>query len=144
METNHKYETVLALDVGEKRIGVARAHLSALFPQAVTTLEHPERFADDIAALCESEQASALVVGLPRGLGGQDTAQTAKVREFVAALEPRLQIPVYWSDEALTSEKAEAELRGRGKPYVKADIDALAAVYILEDYIKEHPENLSA
>jgi putative Holliday junction resolvase len=140
METNPKYETILALDVGEKRIGVARAHLDALFPTPLTTLEQPERFIEDILGLAASEKASALVVGLPRGLDGQSTAQTAAVQTFVTKLETRLSIPVYWSDEAMTSAHAEAELRARGKPYTKANIDALAAVYILEDHLREHPE----
>jgi putative Holliday junction resolvase len=140
METRRNFETILALDVGEKRIGVARAHLSALLPAPLTTLEQPELFIDDIVSLVASEKAAALVVGLPRGLSGQDTPQTETVRHFVEGLEPKLDIPVYWSDEAVTSEKAEAELRSRGRPYAKADIDALAAVYILEDYIKEHPQ----
>ena len=142
--TDAIYETLLALDVGEQRIGVARARLDALFPQPLTTLENPERFVEDIAALCEAEKAAAIVVGLPRGLSGQDTAQTAAVQEFGKRLESVLAIPVYWNDEAVTSVAAETELRGRGKPYTKADIDALAAVYILEDFLSEHPEYFHA
>jgi putative Holliday junction resolvase len=142
MEANRKSDTILALDVGEKRVGVARAHLDALFPAPLVTLDRPEQFIDDIIALVTSENASAVVVGLPRGLSGQDTGQTAAVRTFVAELEPRLAVPVYWNDEAVTSEHAEAELRARGKPYAKADIDALAATYILEDYIREHRQEI--
>ncbi|MDB5182051.1 MAG: putative Holliday junction resolvase, partial [Candidatus Saccharibacteria bacterium] len=78
METNPKLETLLALDVGERRIGVARAHLSVLMPQPLTTLDKPERFFDDIIALCTSEGASALVIGRPRGLNGQETEQTRR------------------------------------------------------------------
>jgi putative Holliday junction resolvase len=140
METSRNLETLLAIDVGEKRIGVARAHLSVPFPGPLTTLEDPENFVDDIVRLCQEEKAAALIVGQPRGLNGQETAQTAAVRNFVATLEPKLSIPVYWSDEAVTSAKAEEELRARGKPYAKADIDALAAVYILEDFIKGNPK----
>jgi putative Holliday junction resolvase len=140
METNRKIETLLSLDVGERRIGVARAHLSVLLPQPLTTLEVPERFIEDILALCQSERAAAVVVGRPRGLNGQETEQTRHVAQFGSRLESQLQIPVYWTDEAVTSAQAEAELRGRGKPYQKGDIDALAATYILEDFIREHPE----
>lgn len=138
METHRKLQVLLGLDVGEKRIGVARAHLDAPFPGPLTTLENPDEFLTDIVRLVAQEGAAALVIGLPRGLNGQETAQTAWVRDFVARLQPQLDIPVYWRDEAVTSVRAEAELRGRGKPYQKADIDALAAVYILEDYIKDN------
>jgi putative Holliday junction resolvase len=133
-------ETILAFDVGEKRIGVARAHLQALFPAPLMTLEDPARFIADIVALVSTEKAGFVVLGLPRGLGSQETDQTRRVQDFGRHLEAALTVPVYWNDEAVTSEKAEAELRKRGKSYTKADIDALAAVYILEDFIQSHPE----
>ncbi|HSH18375.1 MAG TPA: Holliday junction resolvase RuvX [Candidatus Saccharimonadales bacterium] len=135
MPQGNPYETILAFDVGARRIGVARAHLQALFPQPLTTLDAPDRFVEDIVALCQSERAGAIVIGLPRGMSGQDTAQTTAVRAFGERLQEQLQIPVYWTDEALTSAKAEAELQMRGRPYVRGDIDALAATYILEDFI---------
>src|SRR5690348_113059 len=99
MEANPKPETILALDVGERRIGIARAHLSAPFPGPLTTLENPDSFIDDIIHLVDAEKAGAVVVGLPRGMDGQDTAQTEWVRNFVSRLEPKLAIPVYWNDE---------------------------------------------
>lgn len=138
MEMIKEYETLLALDVGERRIGVAKAHLQAAFPGPLCTLENPTAFIQDILALCESEKAAALIIGMPRGLSGQDTAQTEFVKRFGAELERQLDIPVYWIDEALTSAKAEEELRGRGQPYAKGDVDALAATYILEDFITSH------
>jgi RNase H-fold protein (predicted Holliday junction resolvase) len=53
-------------------------------------------------------------------------------------LGQKLPLPISWQDEAVTSVRAEEELRARGKPYVREDIDALAATYILEDYLHEH------
>jgi putative Holliday junction resolvase len=138
--------TGIALDVGTKRIGVATADLSVRFAGPLTTLDNPDAFLSEIVQICGNEQAGWLVIGLPRGLDGQDTAQTEMVREFGAQLENSLreaglQIPVYWIDEALTSEKAEAELRSRPanrrNGYVKGDVDALAATYILEDFLTE-------
>lgn len=140
MQAATNKETVLSLDVGEKRIGVARSHLSINLPSPLTTLQHPERFTQDIKDLCKNERAAALVIGLPRSLSGEETPQTATVRKFGASLELELDIPVYWVDEAVTSRQAEAELLARGKPYSKSDIDALAAVYILEDFLRDNPE----
>lgn len=136
------HATALALDVGAARIGVARANLSVRFAGPLITLDQPESFLDDIVHLCKSEDAAWLVIGLPRGINGQETAQTARVQAFGAEVAARLkqsdlQLPVYWIDEALTSVKAEQELAARGKPYVKGDIDALAATFILDDYLKE-------
>lgn len=138
-------KAALALDVGEKRIGVAVANLGVRFAGPLTTLENPKTFLKDISALCEAEGVGLLVLGLPRGLEGQDTAQTERVKRFGAQLGDFLgaaghALPLYWVDEALTSEKAEKELRaraGKRQHYQKVDIDALAATYILEDFLKE-------
>jgi putative Holliday junction resolvase len=136
----HLHKTLLALDVGERRIGVALASLQARLASPLTTLIRGEASMQDIQTLVDSHDAVLVVVGLPRGLDGQHTAQTIAVEEFKAALEQTLSVPVHWQDEALTSKQAEAELERRGRPYKKEDIDALSATFILEDFINEHPE----
>jgi putative Holliday junction resolvase len=132
--------SILALDVGEKRIGVATATLQARLSSPLTTLQRSEATPDDIERLLLEHQAVALVLGLPRGLDGQHTGQTTAVENFAKTLEPSLDIPLYWQDEAVTSVRAEEELQARGKPYRKEDIDALSATYILEDFMRDHPE----
>lgn len=135
--------SVLALDVGEKRIGVAHAGIPALLPRPLSTLTNSDQIVHDILALIQEQRAVALVMGLPRGLQGQETAQTRIVEEFGHTLEEHLSIPLYWQDEAVTSRQAEEELKARGKPYEKGDIDALAATYILEDFLHEHKEKFA-
>lgn len=129
---------LLALDVGERRIGVARAVAGVGIAGPLTTVEQSDRIMDDLQKLLDENHAMVLVVGLPRGLDGQETAQTRLVRQFAARLGTRFDIPIALQDEALTSRKAEAELDARRTPYAKADVDALAAAYILEDYMHEH------
>jgi putative Holliday junction resolvase len=126
---------ILALDVGDRRIGVARAGVEARLAQPLTTLLHDDDIWQTLARLIEEQQADTVVVGLPRGLDGQETAQTGVARAFAGTLEQRLKVAVYLQDEAVTSKRAETELNARGKPYQKGDIDALAATYILEDYL---------
>lgn len=133
-------EYVLALDVGSRRIGVAIAHTIARLPSPLKTLERNEHSVQDIVQLVSYEHAGAVVVGLPRGLDGQDTDQTRDTQAFTDELTKLLSVPVYQTDEALTSVKAEAELGAKGGNYQKADVDALAAVYILEDFLHEHSE----
>ncbi len=139
MQTLTDSETILALDVGERRIGVAAANNIARLPSPLTTLDHGPQTIKDIQQLVEAQKAGALVVGLPRGLNGQHTMQTVAVEQFVAELRKILTVPLYWQDEALTSRKAEAELEARGKPYNKGDVDALSATYILEDFLRDSP-----
>jgi putative holliday junction resolvase len=130
-------ESVLGLDVGGKRIGVAVASLAARLPQPLTTLPAEDPFAA-LKEIIERENAIRLVVGLPRGLEGQSTDQTAAVQDFVKQLGAKIDLPVDLQDEALTSQKAAAELESRRRPYEKSDIDALAATYILEDWLAEN------
>lgn len=132
--------TILGLDVGTRRIGIARALLSIRMARPLLTLENPDTFLDDIVDLVRQEDAAAVVIGLPRNMSGEDTDQTRLVRAFGTELTAKLDVPVLWTDEALTSQKAEDELAGRGKPYAKGEVDALAATYIVEDYLAEHPE----
>lgn len=125
--------TIIALDVGTVRIGVAIANTIARLPSTYATLTNDERVFEDIAKIIQSESVEQIVVGLPRNLSGDDTDQTRYCRDFAKQLEQYAAVTL--QDEALTSNKAEAELQRRGKPYTKPDIDALAAVYILEDYL---------
>lgn len=130
-------KTILALDVGDKRVGVAVASAAARLPRPLTTLQRGPDFMTALREIIESEQAGELVVGLPRGLDGQDTGQTAATEAFITELQREIDLPVHRQDEALTSHKAEVELATRGGPAAKGDIDALAATYILEDYLAE-------
>jgi putative Holliday junction resolvase len=131
---------VVALDVGTRRIGVAVANNIARIARPLTTITNEEGVMLTIRQLLDAEDACAVVVGLPRGLDGQETQQTALVEQFVGKMKEIVHLPVYFQDEALTSRKAEAELDSRHKPYQKGEIDALAAAYILEDFLQDHSE----
>ena len=123
---------ILSLDVGERRVGVAIANVVARLAHPLTTLDNTDLIWQDIADLVSKEDVETIVVGLPRNLSGDDTAQTQYAREFAAKID---NVEIVFQDEALTSVKAEQELKAKGKPYAKGDIDALAATYILEDYL---------
>lgn len=129
---------VLALDIGTVRIGVAVASADAQIPRPLVTLANGENFTEQLQQLIDNESIGRLVVGLPRGLGGQDTPQTAYVREFTENLQTAVDLPLSFQDEALSSTRARQELEARGKLYQKGDVDALAATYILEDYLIEN------
>jgi putative holliday junction resolvase len=136
MTQTTKVHNILALDVGEKRVGVAATNTLARLPQPYTTLLRDVTFWDELGKIISEESMQEVVVGLPRSLEGNETAQTIATRKFIAEFEERFEIPVQIQDEALTSTKAEQELRARGKKFAKGDVDALAATYILEDYLQ--------
>jgi putative Holliday junction resolvase len=137
---NNQTSNIVALDVGEKRIGVATASVTARLAHPYMTIRRTEQVTHDVVALLDEQRASAVVIGRPLGMQGQETAQTRVIEEFGHQLEQQISVPVYWQDESVTSKHAEAELRKRGKPYEKGDIDALAATYILEDFLHEHQD----
>lgn len=128
---------ILALDVGAVRIGVAIASLSARLPRPLITLQRDDTLYPTLQTIVEVEGITKLIVGFPRGLQGQHTQQTEAIEAFVEELKQHFALPVIMQDEALTSKHAEDELRARGKPYEKEDIDSLAATYILEDYLRD-------
>jgi putative holliday junction resolvase len=132
---------ILALDVGEKRIGVALMRSEVGFPLPLTTLVNDSDIWLALKRLTEANQVGHLVVGLPRNLDGNHTSQTATIEAFVTELQNQIKLPVSLQDEALTSVEAENILRQSGKPYEKADIDAMAASLILADYARSQGVN---
>lgn len=125
----------LALDVGHVRVGVAYANSIARLPRPLTTLAHNETLWGSLDTIITEEQIGYVIVGLPRNLQGDDTAQTVSARAFADEVQKRYHVTVVLQDEALTSRKAEDELAANRKPHAKGAIDALAATYILEDYL---------
>lgn len=128
----------MALDVGTKRIGVAVAHVVARLPRPLTTLAASEQSITEIAELVQREGVCELVVGLPRSIDGSTSEQTRYSQAFAKRLRAAVSVPVHLVDEALTSVEAEAELRG--SKHTKADVDALAACFILERFLEDHQE----
>ncbi len=127
---------ILALDLGEKRIGVARASTVARLAEPLTTLANDEDLANRLAALIKEYDAQLLVIGLPRGMQGQMTAQTKRIQDMAEQLQKKLAIKIHWQDETLTSHQAERELADRKMRYNKPAVDALAATLILEDFLR--------
>ena len=128
-------QAILALDVGEKRIGVAVADPQIRIAIAFDTVAVDGTEYTQITRLIEQQQAKTLVVGYPRNQSGEPTKQTAYVEQFVAHLNAE-GVDIVFQDESLTSVKAEELLNRQRKPYRKEDIDALAASLILQDYLE--------
>jgi len=127
--------TIICLDVGEKRIGVAVADLSVRIAVPFTTIEVDGSEIKDIAELVIKEQADTLVLGYPRNQQGEATTQTEYVENFAELLKD-IDAKVVFQDESLTSVIAEQRLKSHNKPYSKGDIDSQAAAIILQDYLE--------
>ncbi len=127
----------LSLDVGLKRTGIARGSTLAKMAEPLETVE-TEKVITRLGELVNNYGAIGIVVGLPRNLSGNDTAQTSWVRDWVNHAKRKIDLPFYWQDEALTSKIANA----RQKVYKKIhDIDSLAAAIILQDFLDSDEAN---
>lgn len=128
---------ILALDVGQKRIGVAISDGVVPFARSLPTLEVSSTTKDEVNKLLNGYNVTTLVVGYPRQMDGSAGKQAGLVEEFISSLNLSDNIQIVWQDESLTSVKAEEELSKTKPDFKKSEVDALAAIYILEDYLKE-------
>lgn len=135
---DNKPPTIIGLDIGERRIGVATAPANSKLAFPLTTIANDENVFDTLLEVFSAYDVLRCIVGYPRNMHGEVTAQTKVSEVFGEELRRRLDVDTVFQDESLTSRKAEAELDARGKPYEKGDVDALAATYILQDYLESH------
>ena len=132
--------SVIGLDIGTVRVGVARASWPDGIPAPLATIENGPSLMTELRKLISALDCKLIIAGKPRNMAGDDTPQTEYTLRLANEISQRLGLPIYYQDEAITSIKAEAELKQRRKPYTKSDIDSLSATFILEDFIHDHPK----
>lgn len=130
-------QTLVCLDVGEKRIGVAVADTAVRIAVPFETIDVDGSEVEAIATIVIKQNADTIVVGYPRNQSGETTAQTEYVTRFADQLKD-IAANIVFQDESLTSVLAEDQLVKHKRPYTKADIDAQAAALILQDYLETH------
>ena len=129
---------IICLDVGEKRIGVAKADsdIRIATPVGFLTVDGSEW--QEIARLANLNNTNLFVLGLPRSNDGNETKQTLYVRNFAKVLKSKIPTAkISFQDESLTSVEAEQRLKSSKKYYEKGEIDAEAATIILQDFLEQ-------
>lgn len=135
----------LALDYGEKRIGIAVSDSLGITAQGVATLEYKslDKVFPEILKQIHEYHAVQILIGLPLDTEGQEGKQAKKVREFGKGLSAFLQgvgmpLPLIWWDESMSTMEAEAHLLAADVSRAKRRkvIDKLAAVMILKNYME--------
>lgn len=124
---------LLALDPGERRTGVAVSDELGMFahPRPAVMARGQNEVAGAVARLVEEEEVSEVIVGLPLSLSGEDSAQTASVRELIVLLRRTLPVPVTAWDERLSSVQAGRTVKGAGRRRA-GDVDSAAAALVLQ------------
>ena len=128
---------VLAVDYGEKRIGLAVSDPTRTIASPAGFIVRRAGKRPPVAELLRRAQAlevQAFVLGLPLDDNGEETPRAAEVRRVAAAIEERSGMPVTLVDERYTTAaalRAVREMGGstRGR---KGDVDALAATILLQ------------
>ncbi|WP_309400301.1 Holliday junction resolvase RuvX [Cerasicoccus maritimus] len=141
----------LGIDYGEKRIGLSAGDdevcLAVPIPAAVEPTKEARMV--HIAQEIKQRRIGALVVGYPYNMDGSVGFKAKEVDAFIGELEAKFGLPIHRTDERLTSQAAEAQMRtnkpkkSRSKKSVKAkqeerrsgNLDSRAAALILQDYL---------
>ena len=130
---------IMALDLGEKRIGVALSDPTRVIASPHSVLTRKSRLEDAARYnhLIAENGVTLLVVGLPITLGGQERERAAWVRDYAADLAERLPVPIAFWDESLSTVEAQAALRAQGRrgKKLRERVDAVAAAVILQSYL---------
>ena len=140
---------VLGIDYGARRIGLALSDATATLASPWRLVQRPPSEAQtlrlmitEIETLAKDDDGlEAVVVGWPRRLDGSANAQTPIVEAFARALESQVAVPIVLQDERLSSREAESRLAIREADWRKrkANLDAMAAAVILQDYLDGRP-----
>lgn len=133
-----KNKQLLALDIGEVRIGLAIADTSIGIAVPIDTIAMNEvTFRKDIAHLIVSNGITALIVGYPRNQSGEATQQTDYVIKMTSELHD-LGVEIIFQDESLSSVIAKDRLGiTHRRIQDKGVVDAEAAAIILQDYLEQ-------
>jgi putative Holliday junction resolvase len=127
----------LAIDLGDRRIGLAIADPSGIIASPAGVIERRAGKRPPVAEMmrrAETLEAQGFVVGLPLDNNGDETPRCVEARTVAAALESRTGLPVRLIDERFTTAAAHRAIREMGGSTRgrKGDVDALAATVLLQ------------
>lgn len=131
---------IMSVDLGKARTGIAVSDSgeSFAFPKTVITEYNTEKLVQKICACAEDYSAELIVVGLPKNMDGSEGERADECRQIGGKIATASRKNVVMWDERCTTVSAHTALNftdTRGKKR-KAVVDAVAAVIILEDYLK--------
>ena len=134
---------VMALDVGDKTIGVAISDAMLLTAQSRPTIRRKQLKSDieTLHRLAVENEVHQVVVGNPLHMDGRPSPQSQKVAQFAEELEKVLNLPIIFWDERLTSFEAEQHLEQMGLNWRqrREQVDKIAAMIILQNYLDSLP-----
>ena len=123
--------TILAIDYGDKRVGIAYGNSIARIANPSEVFENNDDIYLKLLDLAKELNVQRVVVGLPRNMDGSLGYQALATQEFAGQLGAKLDVPIILQEETLSSLEAK-------QAFPAAPIDAAAAAIILQRYFDEH------
>lgn len=134
--------SILAVDPGSKRIGLALSDPSGSIATPLTVIQHVSRPLDaaTIAQIAREHKAERIVVGQPLDDHGQPTLEGRRAARLAAALRSQIDLPIELWDESFSTQEARAARRAMGvsRSRRRGHMDELAATVILQSYLDAH------
>ena len=128
---------VLALDYGEKKIGIAISDKSRIIASSRDYIHNDISFISNLKKLIHDSDVDEVILGLPIKMDGEDSAQTTRVREFKEYLNEQIGMKIILVDERLTTSYAEKLMISGNvrREKRKQKIDSLSAQIFLQNYL---------
>jgi putative Holliday junction resolvase len=129
---------ILAIDYGERRIGLAISDPLGITAQGLPTID-TRKLKDvfsHIRAIIKDEKVTKVVVGMPRNMDGSIGFKGKEVEEFIGKLSRRIGVEIEAWDERLTSVESQKSMRAMGIKQKRKDaVDRISATLILQSYL---------
>lgn len=141
LEHSLNLKNILAMDFGEKFIGVATFCVNRdPFPTPYGRIQNtgPEAVIKALKKIIDDELIDLIIIGLPHLTDGKKTSTTEKAQKFVSFIREHFTLPIEEQDETLSTFEAESRMKNSPRYNFQVDlkqIDAVAASVILEDFI---------
>ena len=134
-------ERVLAIDLGERRVGLALAEPGRALVEGLPTVDRKAlkgTLVDEIRRIALERTVDRVVLGIPFSMDGSEGPAARLAREFEAELAAALDVPVEEWDERLSTEAARTRLReiGYSEREMRSRLDQLSAVLMLEGWLR--------
>ncbi len=132
---------ILALDYGEKRIGIALSDPNRIFSKPLCVLSNKgfEQLVEELEKIITLHQVTLLIVGIPYAIDGSITPKTEECQQIMNRLKDVLSIPVEGFDERYSTWEANEELKKMGYNWRQAKEikDAMSAAMILKEFLNQ-------
>lgn len=128
----------VALDAGGRRVGLAVSDELGMVASPVRTVDLKREGLDALVETIRAYSPVEIVVGMPTGMSGREGPQADAVREFAGEVAEKIDLPITYWDERLTTFAADMALQESGhrsRKSRKQYVDAVAASLILQSYL---------